>query len=312
MLTISNGSAYQEQAENFSSEVPQPEKRNTSFSENLPERGKELVKIIEEPLEKVEENQDREQRKKNEFIPPEKVNDEKNNNLQQQTSEKKTQSEVRKLKTDKHLNQETDNTNILCLGIADNQLEMISIYSINKSNKKSAGIFLPTKISIKVNNELLTLRQVYSKYGIKNLKKILAQCLEVNIPYHMVVDKQGLIELSELIGPLYVENENIDIPNLFVKPVSEKDDLILQSLAKKITQPKMVLQMPKLIKIFINNVQSDIGISGLWDLYDVFKNLNHSQLTKIVLWGEKIQMAGKEYRFIDPYDWHNVVYEMTN
>ena len=127
----------------------------------------------------------------------------------------------------------------------------------------------------------------------------------------MVADKQGLVELSELIGPLYVENENIDIPNLFVRPVSGKDDEILQSLAEKITEPKMVLQVPKLIKIFIANVQSDIGVSGLWDLYSVFKNLNHSELSKIVLWGEKMVMAGQEYWFITPYDWHNVVYEMT-
>ena len=95
-----------------------------------------------------------------------------------------------------------------------------------------------------------------------------------------------MVELSELIGPLYVENENIDIPNLFVRPVSSKDDAILQSLAERVTQPKMLLQVPKLIKIFIANVQSDIGVSG-WDLYSVFKDLNHSEISKIVLWGEK-------------------------
>ena len=134
----------------------------------------------------------------------------------------------------------------------------------------------------------------------------------VDIPYHMVADKKGLIELSELIGPLYVENEEIDIPNLIVRPTSEKDDAILQSLANEVTKPKMVLQLPKLIKIFINNVQSDIGISGLWELYQVFSKLDHSELSKIVLWGKKVQMSGRDYWFIDPYDWHNVVYEMTS
>ena len=74
----------------------------------------------------------------------------------------------------------------------------------------------------------------------------------------------------------------------------------------------MVLQLPKLIKIFINNVQSDIGISGLWELYQVFSKLDHSELSKIVLWGKKVQMSGRDYWFIAPYDWHNVVYEMTS
>jgi len=232
-----------------------------------------------------------------------------------ESKDNKTAAEVsrqtKEKKEDKNLNRLTKNTNILCLGVADKELEMISVYSINKTNKKSAGIFLPTRTSLKVNGELLTLREIYQRYGVVNLKKILSQCLEVDIPYHMVADKQGLVELSELIGPLYVENENIDIPNLFVRPVSEKDDAILQSLAEKITQPKMILQVPKLIKIFIANVQSDIGVSGLWDLYSVFKNLNHSELSKIVLWGEKMELADKSYWFIDPYDWHNVVYEMT-
>ncbi|KJS85454.1 MAG: hypothetical protein JM58_08415 [Peptococcaceae bacterium BICA1-8] len=215
------------------------------------------------------------------------------------------------IREDKFLNKETKNTNILCLGVADKALEMISIYSINKDNKKSAGIFLPTRTSLKVNGELLTLKEIYQKHGVLTLKKIISQCLEVDIPYHMVADNQGLVELSELIGPLYVENESINIPNLFVRPVSDKDDEILQSLAEKITQPKMLLQVPKLIKIFITNVESDIGVTGLWDLYSVFKNLNHSELSKIVLWGEKMELATQEYWLINPYDWHNVVYEMT-
>lgn len=222
------------------------------------------------------------------------------------------QIKVPDTRKDLYLNRKTQNTNILCLGIADKELEMISIYSINKDNKKSAGIFLPTRINVRVNGELLSLKEIYQKYGVLNLKKILSQCLEVDIPYHMVADKQGLVELSELIGPLYVENENIDIPNLFVRPVSSKDDAILQSLAERVTQPKMLLQVPKLIKIFIANVQSDIGVSGLWDLYSVFKDLNHSEISKIVLWGEKTPLAGEEYWFVSPYDWHNVIYEMTH
>lgn len=240
----------------------------------------------------------------------------KHKETKQETAEKqqiaKEKEEQKEVKEDKYLNRQTKNTNILCLGIADQQLEMISIYSINKENKKSAGIFLPTRTNLKVNGELLSLQKIYKQYGIVDLKKILSQCLEVDIPYHMVADKQGLIELSELIGPLYVENENIDIPNLFVRPVSDKDDEILQALADRITQPKMLLQVPKLIKIFIANVDSDIGVSGLWQLYKVFSNLNHSELSKIVLWGNKVEMAGKEYWFIDPYDWHNIVYEMTH
>lgn len=222
-----------------------------------------------------------------------------------------TNTKSQDTREDRYLNKQTENTNILCLGIAEKELEMISIYSINKNNKKSAGIFLPTRTSVTVNGEMLSLREIYRQYGILNLKKILSQCLVVDIPYHMVADKQGLVELSELIGPLYVENENIDIPNLFVRPVSGKDDEILQSLAEKVTQPKMFLQVPKLIKIFIANVQSDIGVSGLWDLYSVFKNLNHSELSKTVLWGEKMHLSNKDYWFIAPYNWHNVVYEMT-
>ncbi|NLT94386.1 MAG: hypothetical protein GXW85_02455 [Clostridia bacterium] len=237
-----------------------------------------------------------------------KSNSENNNNMNSIQKETKV-PETRK---DLHLNRKTQNTNILCLGIADNKLEMISIYSINKTNKKSAGIFFPTHINIRVNGEMLSLKEIYLKYGVDNLKKILSQCLEVNIPYHMVADKKGLVELSELIGPLYVENENIDIPNLFVRPVSSKDDAILQSLAEKVTQPKMLLQIPKLIKIFIANVQSDIGVSGLWDLYRVFKDLDHSEISKVVLWGEKMQLADKEYWVVSPYDWHNVIYEMTH
>ncbi|MFZ7104764.1 MAG: hypothetical protein ACOWWO_19180 [Peptococcaceae bacterium] len=213
--------------------------------------------------------------------------------------------------TDNHLNRKTNNTNILCLGVADHNLEMISVYSINKENRKSAGVFLPTRTTLKVNGEMFSLQEIYHKYGVRDLKKIVSQCLEVDIPYHMVADKQGLVELSELIGPLYVENENIDIPDLFVRPTSDKDDKILQSLADRITQPKMILQVPKLIKIFIANVESDIGVSGLWELYKVFGTLNHAQLAKIVLWGEQVKMAGEEYWFIPPYDWHNVVYEMT-
>lgn len=212
---------------------------------------------------------------------------------------------------DQRLNSKTRNSNILCLGVAKQKLEMISIYSINRDNKKSAGIFLPTRTSLRINGELLSLADIYNKYDVLTLKKALSQSLLVDIPYHMVADQGGLVELSELIGPLYVENEEIDIPNLFVRPTSEKDDAILQSLASEVTTPKMILQIPKLIRIFINNVQSDIGLGDLWELYQVFSKLDHSELSKIILWGKRVQMSGSDYWLVDPYDWHNVVYEMT-
>lgn len=214
-------------------------------------------------------------------------------------------------KIDKHLNKLTNNTNILCLGINEKKLEMVSVYSINKENKKSAGIFLPTRTSVLVNGNLLTLAEIYREYGVKNLKKIISQCMEIEIPYYMEIDKNGLVQLSELIGPIYVENENIDIPHLFERPVSPNDDQILQSLAQEITKPQMVLNYPKLIRIFINNVKSDVQIGGLWDLYNIFKGLNHSELKKVILWGKKANINGKETYLIAPYDWHNTVYKAT-
>lgn len=243
---------------------------------------------------------------------PDLIEEEQNNQAEPaQTNTEPSKVAPTVIKEDKRLNSQTKNTNILCLGVADKKLEMISIYSINRSNKKSAGIFLPTRTSLRINGELLSLADIYYKYGVLTLKNALNQSLLVDIPYHMVADKGGLIELSELIGPLYVENEEIDIPNLFVRPTSEKDDAILQSLANEVTTPKMILQIPKLIRIFINNVQSDIGLGDLWELYQVFSKLDHSELGKIILWGERVQMNGTDYWFVDPYDWHNVVYEMT-
>ncbi|MFZ5943903.1 MAG: hypothetical protein ACOYVD_07315 [Bacillota bacterium] len=316
--TASPNGNQQNQKQNLLSEIPEDINTNSNSGkeqqnqtteaprENTAEIPNEIIENSEPKVENTSEAKDTE----NEKDKVEKHSNETEKETQLNSSQT-TQSTEKIVREDKHLNKQSNNTNILCLGVADGNLEMISVYSINKANRKSAGIFLPTRTTLKVNNQMLSLREVYSQYGINNLKKILSQCLEIDLPYHMVADQKGLVELSELIGPLYVENENIDIPNLFVRPVSDKDDEILQSLAEKIAQPKMVLQVPKLISIFIANVQSDIGVSGLWDLYKVFSNLNHSQLYKTVLWGEKVEMAGKTYWLIDPYDWHNVVYEMT-
>ena len=310
MLTNANGTNFNQQnlQDNIVSEAPEEE--DIKISPQPPQTVEPIIEEIQkEPIESINPQQKLVIEETNEEIKDEPIvkSGEENKEIAVKEADKKAQV----IREDKFLNKETKNTNILCLGVADKALEMISIYSINKDNKKSAGIFLPTRTSLKVNGELLTLKEIYQKHGVLNLKKIISQCLEVNIPYHMIADKQGLVELSELIGPLYVENENINIPNLFVRPVSDKDDEILQSLAEKIVQPKMLLQVPKLIKIFIANVESDIGVTGLWDLYSVFKNLNHSELSKIVLWGEKMNLTSQEYWLIDPYDWHNVIYEMT-
>jgi anionic cell wall polymer biosynthesis LytR-Cps2A-Psr (LCP) family protein len=308
MLSNSIGTNYSRAEDNkeLISEVPDGE-------ESKPEdiTGKENIKSEDEIINEKDQPISSELENGKVMNKPEVLEAKRDSENKSNKSQERKEAKTQDTRKDLYLNKQTKNTNILILGIAEKELEMISIYSINKNNKKSAGIFLPTRTCIQVNGEMLSFKEIYQKYGVTNLKKILGQCLEVDIPYHMVADKQGLVELSELIGPLYVENENIDIPNLFVRPVSDKDNAILQSLAEKVTQPKMILQVPKLIKIFIANVQSDIGVSGLWDLYSVFKELDHSEIAKTVLWGEKMQMADKEYWFIKPYDWHNVIYEMT-
>lgn len=213
-------------------------------------------------------------------------------------------------KKDKHLNKKTDNTNLVILGVDKNELEVISIYSINERNKKSAGVFLSTQTALKVGRDLLSLEDIYNKYGARSLKNLISKTMEIDIPYYMEVDKRGLVELSDIIGSVYVDEENVDVPNLFTKSPSSGDDAILQGLAKEVTKVK-IRDYPKLLAIFKNNVQSDLGVQGVYSLYKIFKNLNHAELSKIVLGGEKIEKKGERLIIVAPYDWHNMIYQMT-
>ncbi|SMB88271.1 Anionic cell wall polymer biosynthesis enzyme, LytR-Cps2A-Psr (LCP) family [Desulfonispora thiosulfatigenes DSM 11270] len=222
----------------------------------------------------------------------------------------KKSSEKKLVKQDNHLNKKTDNTNLIVLGVDQNRLKFVSVYSINQKNKKSAGVFLPTKTGLNVNGQLLSLEKIHKKYGAESLKNLISKTMEISIPYYMEVDKQGLVDLSKIIGPVYIEDENVDVPNLFNQSPSSGDDAILQGVAKEVTKTK-ISDYPKLLGIFKENVKSDLGVKGAYSLYKIFKNLNHAELSKVILGGEKIKRDGQTLIIVEPYDWHNMVYQMT-
>lgn len=208
-------------------------------------------------------------------------------------------------------NDSTANYNCLAIGVNDNDIEMISLYSINNSNGRAVSIFFPINTIIRVDAKHTQLQDILKEKGIDNLIKITEKELDVKIANYVIIKKTGMKEFAKLIGTIYVNNKQVDLENLFTINVSSEDEEIIRTITKELTKPSRVLQIPSMIKIMWNYVDTDFTISQVWNVYKMMKNIDLTTVKKKILWGSPLMFKGEVYTIIPERDWRNVVWEMT-
>lgn len=213
------------------------------------------------------------------------------------------------------LNRETDNLNVLFIGVGDDELSMVSLYTIDHQHSwRSAAIFFPVKTVVTTQEKPTFLAEIYQNHGTADLVAALEQQLEVNIDYHVKVDRQVLKRLDQIIAPIYIDGEKVDITNLFDMTVTPYDDYIIGQLVEQLRQPSVYFfTLPELFVTFRRHIATDFPITpnNLYLHYQIARGIDPHKLTKTIVSGKDYFMAGEVVRQVSEDTWKNIIYRLT-
>ena len=215
-----------------------------------------------------------------------------------ETIESKTiESLVQEYEIEKPLpkrNKETDNLNILFIGADKDKLLMTAIYSIDykdkEKNLKSGSVFFPKSTVVKYNGQSYTLQGLYNRYPDKDygyiLVEILEELLEVEIAYHVHMDKAVLQEANKILDPIIVNEERINIEDIFEIPATNQDHEVLGQLMKQLTRPTTYFyKLPALVIKSSRHMDTDFPLTpeNLLLHFRIAREVKMEAIQKVIL-----------------------------
>lgn len=216
---------------------------------------------------------------------------------------------------EERLNKETNNLNVLFVGVDREKLKMIALYTIDHEvSWRSAAIFIPIKTAVGNAVKTALLQDIYSQEGVAGVVKVLEEQLEVNISYYIKVDKAVLVKVAAIIDPIYAAGQPVDIANLFDMAVTPYDDYILGELVKEFSKPAVFfLALPEIFFSFRKHISTDFAItpSNLYLHYKIATGIKPSLLKKTIITGYDYYDRGKWMRVIPEDTWKRIVYRLT-
>lgn len=216
-------------------------------------------------------------------------------------------------KLDKFLNQETDNMNVLFIGVDKGTLLACSIFTINYQDKYQAGgVFLPTYS--RPPRYKYSFAQIYEKAGVEGLRQVLEKEMQIDIELYYSIEREFLRQLETYIDPIYVDNKKVEVYNLFTMAVSPQDEEILGALTRELLKPGVFFtKLPRILLDATKYITTDFKVTfqNLKFHYNNIVNLDTNNIKKIVLATHKKVSGNKTYHEIDAYHLHNSIYEIT-
>jgi len=214
-----------------------------------------------------------------------------------------------------HKNRTLENLNIMFLGIEDQKLCMLTVYSVNKDHKwKSGAVFVPTETLVPGTQET-TMSGYYDTKGIEAVQQVLEENMEISIDYYVKVDQKLLEEVESSIDPIYVNGARVDLKQLFHKQVAPEDEIIMGSLLRSLTKPSVYFGLlPRLVWNRKQYLETDFPVtwSNLWLHYQIARNINAARVAKKILPGISKRALKGELLWMPAQEaWWNTVYEVT-
>ena len=210
-----------------------------------------------------------------------------------------------------HLNKSTDNLNVLFVGVAGQELKMVTVYSIDINGSfKSGAVFFPVNTYLKGS----TLEKHFQYNGVSYVQKLLEDELEIDISYYVKMDKKILSEVKTFIDPIIVDNKVIDIENLFNMKVTPQDEEILGKLMEQLTKPEVYfLQLPKLVFVFRKYMETDFrpNLENLKQHFKIARNIDTSGIIKVIAGGRKESVGDTTVWIVPETILKNIVYQVT-
>lgn len=189
------------------------------------------------------------------------------------------------------LNHGTDNFNILMLGVNKDELEMVSVYSINPDldpQPKSVSLFFPVNSLLTYKGKKKTLDSIFASGGWSAIAEVVEKEMYIDINYYVKIDRQALRDLEKYFEPIYVDGEKVDIETIFVRRTSNEDDRIIARILRQVLRPEVFFKcIPRLVFSINKDIESNFSFtpSNLLFQYRLARKLSTRRVEKVVLFG---------------------------
>ncbi|MEZ4490478.1 MAG: LCP family protein [Cyanobacteriota/Melainabacteria group bacterium] len=235
-------------------------------------------------------------------------------------------------------------TNILLMGVDSNgkntkrfentRSDTMILASIDPFNKKVGLISIPrdSRVRIPEKNHLDKINAAHALGGPELAVRTVESALSVPVDHYVVIDRVGLRDVFEAIGPVTVNVENrmryrdrasgldIDlqpgVQELDAHQVEEylrfrhdqKGDIgriarqqwFLRQAQNKLKDPSVILKIPNLIQFASNYVVTDMSVQDMTALFGFAKDIGADSIETATLPGEGATIHGGSYWVIDP------------
>lgn len=221
------------------------------------------------------------------------------------------------------LNLLTRNLNILFVGAHQQDLLAVAVYSVNYPDRyQSAAIFIPTDAFFpperpmpgRPNKKARSLETIFQAEGPQGLAAAISEALSVELDYYISIDQRVLQEVEKFIDPIVVNEQKVELENLFTMEITPADEIIMGALLAELTRPEVFFaHLPRLVLTFRHYLETDFAINpeNLWLHYKIARGVDTSAIPKIFAPTVPAPWQGQTARVV-PEEWlGSALYRLT-
>ncbi len=218
------------------------------------------------------------------------------------------------------LNRLADSINIMYIWTDDDELKVISVTSFNKETKQAAIVVVPLHTvvnngnTVNPGNEYITIRDLYREKGREEIRCFLGQKLDIDIPNLIHVNQAALRKLSDIIGVLHVNGDEITMIEAFEQTAAglrSDDQDVVRAVASQVFQPRILLAVPQLVWIFTHDIRTDFSAEQLIGIFQTGRQMDLRHMGKTALPGYEYSKGDSTHLFVSEQTWKNIIYEIT-
>lgn len=219
------------------------------------------------------------------------------------------------------LNRGLDSLNVLYVWSDADQLKVISITSFNLATRKAAIVVIPLSTVVNAGEtptsqeKWSTVQDVYREQGREGIKALLEEKFEISIPSYVHVNQAALQQLSEIVGVLTVNGDEINMLDAFEQTASgiRRDDRdVVRAVTSRILRPQMLAEVPRLLWIFTHEVKTNLSAEEMIKMFNLSRQMDLSNMQKTALPGYEYVTDDSKLVLVSDQTWKNIIYEITN
>lgn len=207
-----------------------------------------------------------------------------------------------------------DNGNILIFWTERGSLKAVTLMCVRGPRSPVGIVGIPVHIRISKDGANPTIAETYGRQGMQGLTAALEEMFRADIGSYLAVDQSTLDKVSNIIGPVIMENRVTTMSDVFegtyteneIEPQSE-----IRRLAAQLVTPQVLIKLPQMVRIFCSEVKTNLGFSNILNIYRAVELQGPDILRKKALTGRDYYINNCKYRDVPQETWVKALNEVT-